>query len=515
MTLFSDSRKIISVLVILISLFLSAHIRASGVDQLSPIKVNTGQPYVIGAWYYTGWGETSDLQISLTRKHFGREGDSWGGLRDFALGYDPFNTRVDYSDRIPLLGFYDQMDQRIVDTHIRQAASRGLFFFAIYWYWDADKNQEAPASIPLHKFMASPEKHKIKFMLAPVMLGSVNDRQTTTLEDWQNRIVPYMVDHYISDPDYLTTVDGRPLINLFSVDIIRKPRMDSFRVALDFLRKKVIEKMGKDPVILFRPVQSQGEGDLAFIKQRLNVDGFQCFSIWPGTNGEDYGVTLSRLTPFLEAQRKFFHVPCTNAGSDNRPWYLSWGTKRPDCSSLATGCFYNNNVTPERFDQQLRTIKQYLDGHPDSTSKMLTIYAWNEWSEGGVIEPTKKDGYKLLDIIQNVFGLSSRDSTPPIPDDRVSPSIPTGLKAEAVSRSQIDITWNTAIDNMRVAGYKVYKNGEMTGNVTSLTQNPMSRVLYSDTNIRPSTTYTYAISAYDAAGNHSEPSAAFSMTTPP
>lgn len=508
---------VIFLFIMLSSLFLSIDAAPSYCKQPPSIKVNTGQPYIIGAWYYTGWSLTSDLQISLTKKYYGREEDPWGGLRDFALGHDPYNMGIDYSNRIPLLGFYDQMDQRVMDSHIRQAASRGLSFFAIYWYWDLDKNQEAPASISLRKFISSSEKHKIKFILAPIIIGSATGGQTVTLEDWQNKIVPSLVDPYISDPSYLRTEDGRPIINLFSVEIARKRGTDSTRVAIDSLRAKVFEKTGKYPVILFRPTPGQSESALTFIKQSQNVDGFQCFSIWasPNANGEDYGVTLARLFVFLEPQKQFFHIPCTNAGADNRPWYLSWGAKKPDCSSPSTGCFYNNNVTPEIFEQHLRTVKQYLDQNADFTSKMLTIYAWNEWSEGAAIEPSKKDGYKYLDILQNVFGLVSKDGTPSIPEDRVSPSIPTGLKAEAILRSQIDIAWSPSIDNIGVAGYKIHRDGAMIGRVISVTQNPMSKITYSDTNIRPSTVYAYTISAFDAAGNQSKSSSVLSIATLP
>src|SRR5207253_137355 len=37
---------------------------------------------------------------------------------------------------------------------------------------------------------------------------------------------------------------------------------------------------------------------------------------------------------------------------------------------------------------------------------------------------------------------------------------------------------------------------------------------YSDTTVAPSTTYSYTVDAFDAAGNHSAPSAAASVTTP-
>ena len=83
---------------------------------------------------------------------------------------------------------------------------------------------------------------------------------------------------------------------------------------------------------------------------------------------------------------------------------------------------------------------------------------------------------------------------PPVPDTE-APSVPGSVSATAVSATQIDITWNASIDNVSVAGYKIYRAGSQIG-TSSLTS-------YSDTGLSPSTSYTYTVEAYDAAGNSS------------
>jgi hypothetical protein len=66
---------------------------------------------------------------------------------------------------------------------------------------------------------------------------------------------------------------------------------------------------------------------------------------------------------------------------------------------------YITNPSPEKFKKYLIKAKRYLDKHPNQP-KLLTINAWNEWTEGSYLEPDKKFGYGYLDAIKQVFTLS-------------------------------------------------------------------------------------------------------------
>ena len=51
--------------------------------------------------------------------------------------------------------------------------------------------------------------------------------------------------------------------------------------------------------------------------------------------------------------------------------------------------------------------------------------------------------------------------------DTTPPSTPTGLTATATSISQINLTWNASTDNVGVAGYKVFRNGNQIATPTT------------------------------------------------
>ncbi len=89
--------------------------------------------------------------------------------------------------------------------------------------------------------------------------------------------------------------------------------------------------------------------------------------------------------------------------------------------------------------------------------------------------------------------------------DTTPPSVPTNLSANAISSSQINLSWTASTDNVGVTGYDIYRGGVQIG--TSATNG------YSDSGLAASTQYTYTVSAYDASGNNSAQSTSASATT--
>jgi chitodextrinase len=91
------------------------------------------------------------------------------------------------------------------------------------------------------------------------------------------------------------------------------------------------------------------------------------------------------------------------------------------------------------------------------------------------------------------------------PPDTQAPTAPTSLTATAISNSQINLSWSASTDNVGVVGYNVYRDGVKIGTTASTT--------YSSTGLTAATTYSYSVTAFDAAGNTSPPSTSASATT--
>lgn len=101
----------------------------------------------------------------------------------------------------------------------------------------------------------------------------------------------------------------------------------------------------------------------------------------------------------------------------------------------------------------------------------------------------------FLTLTARVLCAQAADTTPP--------SVPTGLAANLVQGSRVELVWTPATDDVGVTGYRVYRNGVQAGTCTT--------PAFTDTAGSPGTTYSYTVTARDAVGNVGPSSATLSV----
>lgn len=106
--------------------------------------------------------------------------------------------------------------------------------------------------------------------------------------------------------------------------------------------------------------------------------------------------------------------------------------------------------------------------------------------------PSQGDGYVL-------------DPDPYGYRDFIPPSCPEGLRGVALDAHATRLTWQASMDNVRVTGYRVFRNG------TAIGFSPEES--FTDTGLNPMTFYRYTIQAMDKDMNLSEMSGAIYITT--
>ncbi len=143
--------------------------------------------------------------------------------------------------------------------------------------------------------------------------------------------------------------------------------------------------------------------------------------------------------------------------------------------------------------------KVYRDGSLLATGVTGTSYSDTNLAVG----TTHSYSVAAFDASGNVSAQSAAVSaTTP---DTTAPSMPSGLAATASSDTAISVSWSASTDNVGVKGYRVYRNGSLVATVTATS--------FSDSGLTASTSYSYAVESYDAAGNVSTRTGSVSATT--
>ena len=187
----------------------------------------------------------------------------------------------------------------------------------------------------------------------------------------------------------------------------------------------------------------------------------------PDMGAYEYGQAAPSFGPRVGPSATFSVSPSTI--SPGQPATLSWTT---------------TDATTVTIDHGVGTVA--TSGSVVVAPNATTTYTLTALRQGGST---------MASVTVNV---ASGDVTPP--------STPRNLTAQATSRSQVNLSWAASADDVAVAGYNIYRDGHQVA--TSPT------TAFSDTGLDSSTTYTYNIAAFDAAGNNSAQSQACVIVTP-
>ncbi len=89
--------------------------------------------------------------------------------------------------------------------------------------------------------------------------------------------------------------------------------------------------------------------------------------------------------------------------------------------------------------------------------------------------------------------------------DGTPPTAPPRVRASQGFGNSVRVTWNASTDNVGVTAYNVYRNGIRLATLTSRS--------YTDSSVARRTTYSYTVTALDAAGNESAPGGPSTLRT--
>ena len=148
--------------------------------------------------------------------------------------------------------------------------------------------------------------------------------------------------------------------------------------------------------------------------------------------------------------------------------------------------------TPSFQPMDIATIVADMDQEQNYVSNFLS-FSYDHYLSPQQVAPAYDTTYRAYASTGTV------ETTPP--------SMPTNLTAKTVATLSIEISWTASTDNTGVAGYQIYRDGALVATVGA------TATAFTDSGLQPSTSYSYAVSAFDAAGNISATSQTASATT--
>jgi hypothetical protein len=351
---------------------------------------------------------------------YGRTGDWWGGVRDFA-GHDvPKNSwhwpNTDFSDLKPSIGYYDDSQPATLEKQIAQASGAGLRYFTFYWYWNPAGSGSEQLVDGLKSFLRASNRTDIDFNVMPCIHpwsngdgkgGSVSLRMPS------NEITTAaktLVDTYLGQSDYLRANDGRPIIELCDTRGIGDGTTASTKQFTDALRAEALSKYGEQLLI------TQND-QLGVPASGAGVDGTQ-------VQGR-YDASRSYATYLANERNRLASYPGVlirgaTSGFDNRPWdaigITDPGPGATEAQLEAAFSWYDDQSIT-RFGTLLASLQADIDAstRPPTVDNFVLVYAWNEWHEGGHVEPNVRDGCAYLDTLHAQLELTGGTGCVPDP----------------------------------------------------------------------------------------------------
>ena len=333
--------------------------------------------YIIGVSYFAGW--------------WGRH-DGWAkNLQD---------ARLLYPERVPLLGTL--ISQETMDREIIAASEYGVDYFQILWYphYSPDViNTEGAQRLNegVTFFMDSPENHRMRFSVE--YCNHLPFRVTD--EDSWKEICAELVS-FMHHPQYLR-IGGKPMLKIHT---IRNFVTDAggMRTAMSWITylRALAREEGVGELLLgagatasdtFAGAQVLLE-DFDYIQYYMDIPDFA-----PREKDYRYNLLMKRALDVAQiraASPLLPYLPYIPAGW--KPWFGGLGP-------------FFSMPGRTQWRKALSDMKKMVDRNsrlriPDGTEsgqKMINIYAWNEFSEGGIVAPNHGEGYMKLEEIRRVF----------------------------------------------------------------------------------------------------------------
>jgi len=419
-------KRLTTVFGIVLSAFVVVAVLVFGLQANAGSAVNPG--YEVAAYYWPNW------HIDVRNERMLGTGWTEWDLVKTATPRFPGHVQP----RIPLWGYEDEADPKVMGRKIDAAADHGITAFIFDWYY---YNEGIALERCLHEgFLKAQNRKRLKFAimwanhdyvgLFPASIGKSRkmwNAGAVTQETFV-KATDLIIEKYFFQPNYWK-VDGKPYFSIYELHTLMKglggaektrQAFEDFRVrcrkaGLPGLHINAVawgvqlSTVGSDPI---RDITSMDKPavivkDAADLVAALGIDSVTSY-VWvhhvgipsfPSYPYEKWGDAAVKQWPDMQARFKVPYHPNVSVGWDSTP--------RTDQTQEFKNAGYPFMAvvaggTPAAFKKYLEQARTYLAERPAS-QRIITINSWNEWSEGSYLEPDTKNKMEYLEAVKAVF----------------------------------------------------------------------------------------------------------------
>lgn len=374
------------------------------------------RPQVL-AYYFPDWHRDA-----RNAQWFGADWDEWKLLEAARPRFEGHRQ-----PRVPIDGRFDEATPAAAEQQIRVAKQYGVDGFLIdyYWYDDGPYLQAALDD----GLLAAQNSNDVKFALMwanheLVDIFPHDDPSNDSPQRLKNgaidraafeKLVRHVIDKYFARPNYLT-VDGRPWLSIYELGSLIaglggvEETADALQWFDEQTRQAGFVGLHLDAVIwgvgvLPAAITLDSPADLV---RRL---GFRSTTSYVWVHHADLGgfefpraeIGPLRDAAFAEYERYVAELdvpfyPNVTVGWDASP--------RTDQNRAFERGRYPWTTTfdpsPEEFKDGLLLAKSFLERH-GQPHPIITVNAWNEWTEGSALLPDTHNTYGFLEAIRDVL----------------------------------------------------------------------------------------------------------------
>ena len=260
-------------------------------------------------------------------------------------------------DRSPIIGYYDEQNPEVADWEIKFLVDHGVDFITPCWYRPQSGTGMGPVKNRSRRGVCGYKRAKYSSAIRYALIIETANAPMYSLGDWQNNVVPLLIEHYFKDPRYLV--------------------------------------IGNKPVVAFFG-GIRNTGDEAAARSAINSQcvaaGFAGATLIGCTTSSDAGFEyMYTYSKSFAAETVTNRISSPSVNWDRSAWDLPY----QDAGAWRSAAEYRS---------QLLAQKSNLVSKVGLAQTMWLLGNWNEYGEGHFLMPTEGLGFRYLDVIREVFG---------------------------------------------------------------------------------------------------------------